>query len=71
MMCLVIPTHTFKTSLSLNLRDAKTLHCAVLALQLLTLSQVPKDVTHLYHLDLFHVACGSLPCVNQNCEGAT
>lgn len=52
-------------------RDAKTLHCPVFALQLLTHHQVLKDITHLYHLDLFHVPCGSLPCVNQNCEGAT
>jgi len=37
---------------------------------LLTRHQVAKDIPHLYHLDLLHVPCGSLPCVNQNCEGA-
>lgn len=53
-----------------NLSDTKILQFPFFALQFAR-TQAATAITHFYHLDLLHVPCGSLPCVNQNCEGAT
>lgn len=52
---------------ALNLIESRILQFQSLQL---ACDKAAKDTTYLYHLDLLHVACSSLSCVNQNCEGA-
>ena len=62
--------HKISNLAPLNLSNTKILQFPFFALPFAR-TQAASDITHFYHLDLLHVPRGSLPCVNQNCEGAT
>lgn len=62
--------HKISNLAPLNLSNTKILQFPFFALPFAR-TQAAGDITHFYHLDLLHVPRGSLPCVNQNCEGTT
>lgn len=70
--CNTFKAKSWTASCKSNLAPLNLIESKILQLHSLQLAceKAAKDTTYLYHLDLLHVACSSLSCVNQNCEGA-